>query len=162
MSKHHTCLQANRGVNRGEHLMLETHLLLSSSSPLLFKEQGVGCQLDKTCAYMNSDLLSLWQSSRVPTENNSTTCRATQMRAWIVRAAGVLLSRFLRSGLKAAPSVTWRGKGTIRLWVSVLLGSHIPFAGHIAAFHLCSPVCIYPLSALCSAFWAEFKHWGPV
>lgn len=139
-----------------------------------FKKQRVGgvCweQKKKKTPFtsMNPDLIFFfrrWQRPKVALKREPTMQEAAWGWAWDVRLAAVLLSRFLRSAVKNSSFCNLkRQRNNQTLRVSVLLGSHIPFAGHIAAFSsLLTSLCLSShLLTLCSAFWAEFEHWGPV
>lgn len=136
-----------------------------------FKNQRAGgvCREPKKTLYVYEPwphfFFCRWQHPKVALKREPTMQEAAWGWAWDIRLAAVLPSRFLRSAVKNSSFCNLkRQRNNQTLRVSVLLGSHIPFAAHIAAFSsLFTSLCLSShLLTLCSAFWAEFEHWGPV
>lgn len=145
-------------TDKGEHLMLKTQLLLWSST-FYFEDQN---HVDKI-APLNSDLTLQCDLTKF-----SDSCRVVQLcgERW---GCGIETSD-LRSDSSCAswalkqPKETKRNNHTAS-WLTVWAPER---SRSLKSAHgsLSSPsLSLYQsshLSALCSAFWAEFKHQGPV
>lgn len=139
MSKYHTCSQRNRLA--GTWRWTCTCTSRPPTSPALSRTGGPGVAV------------SWRRHTKVALKSDTGMCEPETLAP-----AALLLSSWL---LKTAPSVSAADKGDNRApWASErvrFLGSHIPFAGHIAAFHLCLPLPVSTLTS--SGFMFCFMSW---